>query len=635
PPNQEKAKELFNEKFFDSTRYRLGRVGRFRLNRKFGQKISEMQMTLQPSDFVNAIHYLLGLRSSEGFVDDIDHLGNRRVRTIMELAGEEFRKGLLKLRRTAQERMSLESGDFGDGITPRNLINAKTFSSAIDYFFARGELSQVVDQTNPLSQLAHERRLSALGPGGLNRKRAGFEVRDVHTSHYGRLCPIETPEGTNIGLISSLAIYAGVDGYGFLNCPYRVVKRGKLTNEVEWLRADQEQAAILVPADAKVDAQGKLIGEKILGRVNGDPAIVDRNDVEFIDISPQQIVGVSASLIPFLEHDDANRALMGSNMQRQAVPLLTTELPLVGTGMEEIVARNSGMVVRAKRAGVVRFADANKIVIGDEIYRLRKFRRLNEKTCLNQRPIVKEGDKIDSGQVIADGPATERGVLALGRNLLVAFLSWDGYNFEDAILLSERLVKDDVYTSIHIEEFEIEIRETKLGREEFTRDIPNVAEKSLAHLDETGIVLVGTRVRSGDILVGKVAPKSKSELTPEEKLLHAIFGRAGEDVKNDSLDVPSGVEGIVIDAQKFSRKVNLTEAEREANLQEIKQAELDFMMQFRDSTRAMLEEAKEILGTDVLDPETGKAVEVPETVMYADLKKTRDYITLAAEKTSK
>ena len=635
PPNQDKARELFNEKFFDSNRYRLGRVGRFRLNRKFEQGIDEQQMTLQPADFVNAVHYLLTLRAGEGEIDDIDHLGNRRVRTIMELAGEEFRKGLLKLRRTAQERMQLESGDYGDGITPRNLINAKTFSSAIDYFFARGELSQVVDQTNPLSQLAHERRLSALGPGGLNRKRAGFEVRDVHTSHYGRLCPIETPEGTNIGLISSLAIYAGVDAYGFLVCPYRKVSKGKVTDEVEWLRADQEFGSVLVPADAPIDDKGKLTQERVLGRIGGEPEEVNRSDVEYMDVSPMQIVGVSASLIPFLEHDDANRALMGSNMQRQAVPLLKTELPLVGTGMEDIVARNSGMVVRSKKTGTIKYADANKIVMGDEVYDLRKFRRLNEKTCLNQAPIVKEGDKVEKGQVIADGPATENGTLALGKNLLVAFMTWDGYNFEDAILLSERLVKDDVYTSIHIEEFEIEIRETKLGREEFTRDIPNVSEKALAHLDESGIVQIGTRVMPGDILVGKVAPKSKSELTPEEKLLHAIFGRAGEDVKNSSLEVPTGVEGIVIDAQKFSRKVNLTEAEREANLQEIKQAEMDFMVQFRESTRAMVEEATEVLAVPIVDPETGKAVEIPETVMYADLKKTRDHILAAAESTGK
>ncbi|PIE23498.1 MAG: DNA-directed RNA polymerase subunit beta [Planctomycetota bacterium] len=626
PPNADKARDLFNEKFFDATRYRLGRVGRFRLNRKFGQHVGEEQMTLEPSDFVNAIQYLLKLRAGTGELDDIDHLGNRRVRTILELAGEEFRKGLLKLRRTAQERMTLESNDVGEGVTPRNLINAKTFSSAIDFFFARGELSQVVDQTNPLSQLAHERRLSALGPGGLNRKRAGFEVRDVQTSHYGRLCPIETPEGTNIGLISSLSLFAGVDDYGFLVCPYRKVRKGKVTDEVEWLRADEEQEHVIVPADAEIDDKGRLVGERVLGRKAGEPETVGVDEVSYMDISPMQVVGVSASLIPFLEHDDANRALMGSNMQRQAVPLLTPELPLVGTGMEDIVARNSGMVVRARRNGQVKFADATQIMVDDEKYELRKFRRLNEKTCLNQKPIVKEGDKVKVGDILADGPATQNGVLALGKNLLVAFMTWDGYNFEDAILLSERLVKDDVYTSIHIDEFEIEIRETKLGREEFTRDIPNVSEKALAHLDESGIVQVGTRVRAGDILVGKVAPKSKSELTPEEKLLHAIFGRAGEDVKNSSLEVPTGVEGIVIDAQKFSRKVNLTEAEREANLQEIKQAEMDFMQQFRDSMASMLEAANKVFNEPVCDDE-GEPLEIPAAVRYADLKRVQDFIT--------
>ncbi len=636
PPNLEKARDLFNEKFFDVSRYRLGHVGRFRLNRKFGQHIDESMMTLQPADFVNAVHYLLGLRAGVGEIDDIDHLGNRRVRTIMELAGEEFRKGLLKLRRTAQERMSMESGNAQEtSVTPRNVINSKTFSSAIDYFFARGELSQVVDQTNPLSQLAHERRLSALGPGGLNRKRAGFDVRDVHTSHYGRLCPIETPEGTNIGLISSLAIFARVDHYGFLVTPYRIIKKGKVTDEIVWLRADQERDAILVPADIRVDENLRLAEEIVLGRRDGEPIEVHRDEVSYMDVSPMQIVGVSASLIPFLEHDDANRALMGSNMMRQAVPLLATELPLVGTGMEDSVARNSGMVIRAKRPGVVRYADANKVIVGDETYTLKKFRKLNEKTCLNQRPIVKEGDKVEAGDLLADGPAMEEGVLALGKNLLVAFMPWDGYNFEDAILLNERLVKDDVFTSIHIDEFEIEIRETKLGREEFTRDIPNVSEKALSHLDENGIVRVGTRVRPGSLLVGKVAPKSKSELTPEEKLLHAIFGRAGEDVKNASLEVQTGVNGIVIDAQKFSRKVNLTEAEREANLQEIKQAEFDFLEQFRESTRYMLEEAKEILGGDVIDPGTGKAVELPENVMYSDLKRIRDFIRAGAEASGK
>jgi len=629
PPQIEKARELFHEKFFDPTRYRLGRVGRFRLNRKFEQNVSEEEQTLTANDFINAIRYILRLRAGEGEIDDIDHLGNRRVRTIMELAGDEFRKGFLKLRRTAQERMNLENVET---VTPRNLINSKTFSSAIDYFFGRGELSQVVDQTNPLSQLTHERRLSALGPGGLNRKRAGFEVRDVHISHYGRLCPIETPEGTNIGLISSLAIYSSLDEYGFLTTPYRVVKNGRATDEVVWLRADEEFHAIMVPADTKLDPKGMIIGEgtKVIARVKGDPQMVEIKDVQYMDVSPAQIVDVSASLIPFLEHDDANRALMGSNMQRQAVPLLTCEAPLVATGMEQVVAQNSSMVVKARKAGTVTYVDAAKIVIDDEVYKLRKFEGLNERTCINQVPIVKKGEKVAKGQVIADGAATKNGVLALGKNVTVAFMPWDGYNYEDAILISENLVKEDVYTSLHIDEFEIEIRETKLGREEFTRDIPNVSERALRNLDESGIVRVGTRVRAGDILVGKVAPKSKSELTPEEKLLHAIFGRAGEDVKNASLEVPTGVEGIVIAAEKFSRKVNLTENERARNLQEIKNAEIEFLKQYRASTRTLLQQAKEILGTAVLDGDN-KPLEVTDEMLILDLRKIRDIVRGLAE----
>ncbi len=632
PPQLEKARDLFKEKFFDDTRYRLGRVGRFRLNRKFGLTTAEEIQTLQPDDFVHAIRYIMELRAGRGEIDDIDHLGNRRVRTIQELAGEEFRKGFLKLRRTAVERMSLENADT---VTPRNLINSKTFSSAIEYFFGRGELSQVVDQTNPLSQLTHERRLSALGPGGLNRKRAGFEVRDVHTSHYGRLCPIETPEGTNIGLISSLAIYSSLDDYGFLTTPYRRVKNGKVTDEVVRLRADEEHNAVLAPADTPIDDKGKLVVEeasgKVIARIKGDPLLVDLKEVDYMDVSPKQIVGVSASLIPFLEHDDANRALMGSNMQRQAVPLLRTEFPLVGTGMEDVVAANSSMVVRAKKAGTVKAVDASRIVIGDHTYRLRKFEGLNERTCLNQSPLVNLGDKVEKGQILADGAATKDGILALGRNLVVAFMPWDGYNYEDAILLSEKLVKDDVYTSIHIDEFEIEIRETKLGREEFTRDIPNVSERALRYLDETGIVRVGTRVKAGDILVGKVAPKSKSELTPEEKLLHAIFGRAGEDVKNASLEVPTGVEGIVISAEKFSRKVNLTEAERSRNLEEIKKAEIEFLGQYRASTRVLVEESAQVLGSPVLDEDGKTELEVSDSMLLLDLRRIRDRMRSLAE----
>jgi DNA-directed RNA polymerase subunit beta len=605
PPQLEKAKELFREKFQDPNRYRLGKVGRFRINRKFDQDIPESEMTLRALDYLNAIRYVIKLRTNDptSRVDDIDHLGNRRVRTIDELAADELRKGFLKLRRTVQERMS--SRDQQD-MTPRTLINPKSISAAIEYFFGRGELSQVVDQTNPLSQLTHERRLSALGPGGLNRKRAGFDVRDVHISHYGRICPIETPEGTNIGLISHLSIYAGVDDYGFLITPYRTVEKKKLTDKVNWMRADEETNAYLAPADAPTDGQ-KVSGDRVIARFGGDFEYTSSDKVQFIDISPKQMVGVSAGLIPFLEHDDANRALMGSNMQRQAVPLLVTEPPIVATGLEKDVAYNSGMVIKAEKAGTVTFVDALRIRIDEREYVLRKFTGLNEHTCLNQKPVVKLNQKVKRGQVIADGAATRNGELSLGRNVLVAFMSWDGYNFEDAIIISEKLVENDTYTSIHIEEFEIEIRETKLGKEEFTRDIPNVSPKALSNLDEYGIVRIGTFVLPGDILVGKVSPKSKSELTPEEKLLHAIFGRAGEDVKNDSLDVPSGVEGIVIDTQRFSRRASMTEDEKKAFDKEQKEVENRFTKQIADQFRSMIREVGEALDRKELkDSQTNK-----------------------------
>jgi DNA-directed RNA polymerase subunit beta len=489
-----------------------------------------------------------------------------------------------------------------EDMTPRSLINPKSISAAIEYFFGRGELSQVVDQTNPLSMLTHERRLSALGPGGLNRKRAGFEVRDVHISHYGRICPIETPEGTNIGLISSLAIYSAVDEYGFLVTPYRKVHSGKLSDEVVLLRADEESEAYLAPADAPVE-HGKLKGDTIIARYHSDFEMVPIEKVQYIDVAPSQMVGVSAGLIPFLEHDDANRALMGSNMQRQAVPLLVSEPPIVATGMERDVAQNSGMIVRARRKGTVSYVDSTRIEIGSEVYNLRKFVGLNERTCQNQKPIVQIGQKVEKGEAIADGAATFKGELALGRNVLVGFMVWDGFNFEDAIIISEELVKDDTYTSIHIEEFDIEIRETKLGREEFTRDIPNVSEKALRNLDENGIVRIGTFVRPGDILVGKVSPKSKTELTPEEKLLHAIFGRAGEDVKNDSLDVPSGVEGIVIDTQKFSRRLSLSEDERKIFEKALKEAEAEGAAKIAATFSAMVAEMESVLQRPIADDE--------------------------------
>jgi DNA-directed RNA polymerase subunit beta len=606
PPQEDKAKTLFQEKFFDENRYRLGRVGRFRINRKFDQNVPESVMTLRSEDLVNSLKYMFKLRSGEGYVDDIDHLGNRRLRTIDELASEELRKGFLKLRRTVQERMSLKDPNELGRIA--ELVNSKSISSAIDFFFGRGELSQVVDQTNPLSQLTHERRLSALGPGGLNRKRAGFEVRDVHISHYGRICPIETPEGTNIGLIASLAIYADIDDYGFLITPYRVVKDAKVNGAHKYLRADEEMKSILAPPDA-VEKDGHLSKGNVLARVQGDLATVASKEVEYIDISPRQTVSVSASLIPFLEHDDANRALMGSNMQRQAVPLLRTDPPVVATGMEKPVAQNSGMVVRAERGGVVTYVDSMRILIDNaDEYILRKFVGLNERTCLNQKPIVRKGQRVKKGQILADGAATHQGELSLGRNVLVAFLTYDGYNFEDAIVISQRLVKEDIFTSIHIEEYDVEIRETKLGREEFTRDIPNVSERALANLDENGVVRVGTRVGPGDILVGKVAPKSKSELTPEEKLLHAIFGRAGEDVKNDSLEMPAGEEGVVIGASRFSRRMHMTDEQKKALKKDMDRFEKEMNQRAIDIFKQMISEMNNVSGQQMVDPNTKQKV---------------------------
>lgn len=621
PPQLEKAKQLFYEKFLDPNRYRLGRVGRFRINRKLGLEVSEDEMILRAEDLIAAMKYLVRLHEGDpsAQLDDIDHLGNRRVRTIGELACEELRKGFLKLRRAVQERMNLK--DIAD-MTPRTLINNKSVSAAIDYFFGRGELSQVVDQTNPLSMLTHERRLSALGPGGLNRKRAGFDVRDVHISHYGRVCPIETPEGQNIGLISSLGIFAKVDEYGFLITPYRVVKNGVLTDEIHWLRADQEHEVCVAPADAPIE-NGRLVGETVTARYKGDFKVVPVSQVQYIDVSPAQLVGVSAALIPFLEHDDANRALMGSNMQRQAVPLLVTEPPLVATGLEPIAARNSSMVVRAKRGGTVTYVDAMRIEIeGDgyhDVYQLRKFVGLNERTCLNQKPIVRPGDQVEEGQVIADGAATYNGELALGRNVLVAFMAWEGFNFEDAIIISEELVHNDTYTSIHIDSYDAEVRETKLGREEFTRDIPNVSEKLLRNLDENGVVRVGTYVRHGDILVGKVAPKSKTELSPEEKLLQAIFGRAGEDVKNASLEVPPGVEGIVIATQKFSRRSALTDQERKKFEEQLKEVEAEGHRQIAQVFIRMISELESVLKRQLTDEDGAPLTEGRDYQYLAEL----------------
>ncbi len=611
PSKLDKAKTLFNEKFYDENRYRLGKVGRFRANRKFNQNVPESVMTIRSEDFLNTLKYMLKLRRGEGTVDDIDHLGNRRLRTIDELASDQIRKGLLKLRRTVQERMSLKDAQEMTKIS--ELINSKSVSSSIEFFFGRGELSQVVDQQNPLAQLTHERRLSALGPGGLNRKRAGFEVRDVHISHYGRICPIETPEGNNIGLISSLGIYAGIDEYGFLTTPYRRVIRGRAAGEVVHLRADEEMIAVLGPPDVlEKDSHGdqvRISKEHVLARARGEVVLVGGEEVDYVDISPKQTVGVSASLIPFLEHDDANRALMGSNMQRQAVPLLRTEPPIVATGMERAVAENSGMVVKARKSGAVTYVDAVKIVIdGTDEHLLRKFGKLNERACLNQKPLVHEGQRVKKGQIIADGSACYKGELALGRNVLVAFMPFDGYNFEDAILISERLVKGDAFTSVHLENYEVEVRETKLGREEFTRDIPNVSERALRNLDASGIVCPGTKVGPGDILVGKVAPKSKSELSPEEKLLHAIFGRAGEDVKNDSLELPAGEEGVVIQAKRFSRRMHLGDDRKKEINREIRQYRTEMNKRKITIFRVMASEINQVTGTEMVDPSSRQKV---------------------------
>ena len=629
PPQTEKAKDLFAEKFLDTNRYRLGRVGRFRVNRKFAddpqyKQVGETAQHLRAEDFLAVIRYIMELRRpadpnrrSRAHIDDIDHLGNRRLRTLDELATEEMRKGFLKLKRTVQERMSVKDPT-DTSYKIADLVNSKSISSAIEFFFGRSELSQVVDQTNPLSMLVHERRLSALGPGGLNRKRAGFEVRDVHISHYGRICPIETPEGANIGLIASLGIYAEVDDYGFLLTPYREITSRKATGKTVRLRADEEIKSILAPSET-VSESGKIDQELVLVRKGGELVTSESTEVQFVDISPKQTVGVSAALIPFLEHDDANRALMGSNMQRQAVPLIKVDPPLVATGMERVVGRSSGMIVRAERAGIVTFVDAERIIIDNaDEYALRKFVGLNEKTCQNQKPIVQLKQKVKAGEILADGASTSQGELAIGKNVLVAFNTFDGYNFEDAIVISERLVKDDTFTSIHIESFDVEVRETKLGRQEFTADIPNVSESALRNLDEHGVIRVGARVMPGDILVGKVSPKSKSELSPEEKLLHAIFGRAGEDVKNDSLDVPAGTEGVVIGTKSFSRRQHQTDEQKKLLKKQISTFEQSMDAKAIQLFRQMASEINRIIGTEMVDPSTRQKIgasDIPDVII--------------------
>jgi DNA-directed RNA polymerase subunit beta len=582
PPNEEATKAFLESIFFNSRRYDLSKVGRLKIDRKLGMEVPLEARTLiskrhraaaveglkgHVDDIVEVIRYLLRLKHGEPgtSVDDIDHLGNRRVRSAGELLEDQFRIGLARMERAVRERMSTQELET---LMPHDLVNAKPVTAALKEFFGSSQLSQFMDQTNPLAELTHKRRLSALGPGGLSRERAGFEVRDVHPTHYGRMCPIETPEGPNVGLIASLSTYARVNDFGFIETPYRKVRNGVVTDEIQYLTADEEEKYTIAQVNAELDARGRLTSDRVSARSGGNFVMVPPGKVDYMDVSPKQLVGVSTSLIPFLEHDDANRALMGANMQRQAVPLLRPEAPLVGTGMEHASAKDSGAVLVARRGGVVESVSAERIIVrasdgrgeeagegsGVDVYTLVKFRRSNQNTCINQKPIVKKGERIAKSQVIADGPATQNGELALGQNVLVAFMPWGGYNFEDAILISERLVKDDRYTSIHIEEFEIEARDTKLGKEEITRDTPNVGEDALKDLDESGIIRIGAEVKPGDILVGKVTPKGETVLTPEERLLRAIFGEKAEDVRDASLYVPPGIHGTVVDVKVFSRK---------------------------------------------------------------------------------
>ncbi|HOJ27988.1 MAG TPA: DNA-directed RNA polymerase subunit beta [Spirochaetota bacterium] len=559
PTNIDNAREIFNRLFFDPRTYSLGGVGRYKINKKFGFDMKEVKEDyLRKEDIVHTVKYLINLIAEvDGYiVDDIDHLGNRRIRPVGELIQNQIKIGFQRMERVIKERMTIQDVDV---VTPQALISIKPITAVINEFFGSSQLSQFMDQTNPLAELTHKRRLNALGPGGLTRERAGFEVRDVHPSHYGRMCPIETPEGSNIGLIISMSTYARINDYGFLETPYKVVENGRVTDKVVYLTADEEDKYFIAQANAKIDENGKFVDNLIPCRHRGDFPYKRPEEIQYMDVSPDQVFSVSTCLIPFLEHDDANRALMGSNMQRQAVPLLTEEVPLVGTGMEGPAAMDSGVVVKAKRAGEVIYADAKVVRVKtssgevDE-YTLQKFKRTNQGTCFNQKPIVRKGQKVKVGDILADGPATDNGKLALGKNILVAFMPWMGYNFEDAILLSERLVYDDVYTSLHIEQFEIEARETKLGREVITRDIPNLSEKAFRDLDENGIVRMGAYVAPGDILVGKVTPKGEQDLTPEYKLLHSIFGEKAREVRDTSLRVPNGVEGIVIDVKRFSRE---------------------------------------------------------------------------------
>ncbi len=626
-PSVETAKVLFDNLFYNSKRYDLSPVGRLKLNTKLGLDLPLEQRTLSAQDVVEVIRYLVNLKMGKGEIDDIDHLGNRRVRSVGELLENQFRLGLVRMERSIKERMNLLDMET---VLPHDLINAKPVVAAIKEFFSSSQLSQFMDQTNPLAEITHKRRLSALGPGGLTRERAGFEVRDVHPSHYSRICPIETPEGPNIGLITSLATYARINDFGFIEAPYRKVRKGKVTDEIEFLSAIEGERYVIAQANSQVDSNGRFVSEALSARNHGDFVTASPDRVEYMDVSPKQVVSVATALVPFLEHDDANRALMGSNMQRQAVPLLKADSPLVGTGMESVVARDSGYVVQALRAGVVESVDATRIVVRADsskktegkrrsgvdldVYELVKFQRSNQNTCINQIPTVSLGQPVKVDQVLADGPAIDHGELALGKNILVAFMPWGGYNFEDAILLSETLVQGDAFTSIHIEEFEIEARDTKLGKEDITRDIPNVGEEALRNLDESGIIRIGAEVKPGDILVGKVTPKGETQLTPEEKLLRAIFGEKAGDVKDTSLQVPPGVEGIVVDVKIFSRK-GLDKDERSKSIET--EDTLKLQRDHQDELRIIdTEKNKKIrktllgkmVGRDLMDPETGDVI---------------------------
>ena len=618
PPTLESTKALLENIFFNPRRYDLSKVGRLKMNKKLGMEIPLEERVLRREDIVEVIRYVLKAKRGDGQVDDIDHLGNRRVRAAGELLEDQFRIGLARMERAVRERMSTQELET---LMPHDLVNAKPVTAALKEFFGSSQLSQFMDQTNPLAELTHKRRLSALGPGGLSRERAGFEVRDVHPTHYGRMCPIETPEGPNVGLIASLSTYARVNDFGFIETPYRKVRDGRVTDEIEYLTADVEERHTVAQANAELDGRGRFVSDRVSARLGGNSIMVPPDQIVYMDVSPKQLVGISTSLVPFLEHDDANRALMGANMQRQAVPLLRPNAPLVGTGMEFVAAKDSGAVVVAKRGGVVEAVSANRILLradpkearsdghgngsGVDIYNLMKFRRSNQNTCINQKPIVAKGDRVVRGQVIADGPATQQGELALGQNVLVAFMPWGGYNFEDAILISERLVKDDRYTSIHIEEFEIEARDTKLGKEEITRDIPNVGEEALKDLDESGIIRIGAEVKPGDILVGKVTPKGETVLTPEERLLRAIFGEKAEDVRDASLIVPPGIVGTIVDVKVLSRKgvekderAKSIEDEEVARLRKDFEDEIQIIAAVRDGkVRARLEDR--VVGRDV------------------------------------